>query len=48
MKNVSTLPDTLEKALDNLQVSHDHIKSNVEETYHVNIKINNSLLNFLF
>lgn len=48
MKNVSTLPATLEKALDNLQTSHDHIKSNVEETYHVIIKINNSILNILF
>lgn len=38
MKNVSTLPATLEKALDNLQASHDHVKSNVEETFHVNIK----------
>lgn len=35
MKNVSTLPATLEKALDNLQTSHDHVKSNVEETFHV-------------
>ncbi|CAI6349349.1 unnamed protein product [Macrosiphum euphorbiae] len=34
MKNVSTLPATLEKALDNLQTSHDHVKSNVEETFH--------------
>jgi len=37
MKNVSTLPVTLEKALDNLQTSHDSVKSNVEETFHVNI-----------
>jgi len=37
MKNVSTLPATLEKALDNLQASHDNVKSNVEETFHVNI-----------
>lgn len=37
MKNVSTLPATLEKALDNLQASHDHIKSNVEETFQVDI-----------
>lgn len=35
MKNVSTLPATLEKALDNLQASHDQVKSNVEETFHV-------------
>lgn len=37
MKNVLTLPATLEKALDNLQASHDHVKSNVEETFQVNI-----------
>lgn len=37
MKNVSILPATLEKALNNLQTSHDNIKSNVEETFHVNI-----------
>jgi len=35
MKNVSILPATLEKALDNLQTSHDNVKSNVEETFHV-------------
>jgi len=35
LKNVSTMPVTLEKALDNLQTSHDHVKSNVEETFHV-------------
>lgn len=36
MKNISTLPTTLEKSLDSLQASHDHVKSNVEETFQVN------------